>query len=59
METTKKFLAFFCVAIYILATIGGAAYLFYDGHVLFGITNIILSAMALPYFLMMWRRVIK
>ena len=32
-----------------LALIGGTAYLFFDGHILFGIVNILLGAMAAPF----------
>lgn len=49
MNTLKKFYAFAVVCIAFLATIGGTAYLFYDHHGLFGVTNIFLSAMAFPY----------
>lgn len=37
------------IAAAILATIGGTAYLFYDHHILFGITNLCLAAMAFPF----------
>lgn len=39
--------AVLCVAV--LAAVGGTAYLFYDHHALFGVTNIALVAMAVPY----------
>ncbi len=46
----KKLYAFALLCVYILAVIGGTAYLFYDHHILFGVTNLGLSAMAWPYF---------
>ena len=48
-ETKKKLYAFALACVFILAAIGGTAYLFYDRHILFGVTNIILVAMSLPY----------
>ena len=45
----RKFYAFAALCAAVLATVGGTAYLFYEGHVLFGITNLLLAAMAAPY----------
>lgn len=45
----SKILDFFIIAIAFLATIGGTAYLLYDHHILFGIANICLAAMAFPF----------
>lgn len=45
----KKFYAFAVLCVAVLAALGGTAYLFYEGHVLFGITNLLLAAMAAPY----------
>ena len=45
----KKFYAFAVLCAAVLATVGGTAYLFYEGHVLFGIANLLLAAMAAPY----------
>lgn len=39
--------AVFCVSV--LAAVGGTAYLFYDNHPLFGVANLALVAMAVPY----------
>lgn len=50
METLKKIFDFILLCIFILAGIGGTAYLLHDGHTLFGITNIILVCMAIPFF---------
>lgn len=49
MNTLEKLYAFAVLCIAALGTIGGTAYLFYEGHILFGITNICLAAMAFPY----------
>ena len=49
METIKKIYCFFVIIVAVLAVIGGTAYLFYDHHILFGITNLCLGAMAVPY----------
>lgn len=48
-ETLRKFYAFAVVCVFILATIGGAAYLFFYKEYLFGVVNLLLSAMAFPY----------
>ncbi len=48
-ETLVKFYDFAVLCVAILATIGGSAYLFYDKHYLFGVTNLLLVAMACPY----------
>lgn len=45
----NKLYDFAVICITILAAIGGTAYLFYDGHPLFGVTNILIVAMAMPY----------
>ena len=45
----SKIIDFIILAIAILGAIGGTAYLFYDHHILFGITNICLVAMAFPF----------
>ena len=49
MKTLEKFYAFAVLCTASLAAIGGTAYLFYDHHGLFGVTNILLCAMAFPY----------
>lgn len=51
MESLKKLFDFIVLCVYVLASIGGTAYLFYDHHALFGVTNIALVAMACPYFI--------
>lgn len=48
-DTFKKLFAFAVLCTAVLATICGTAYLFYDHHYLFGVTNICLAAMAFPY----------
>lgn len=45
----RKFYAFAVLCAAVLAAVGGTAYLFYEGHVLFGISNLLLAAMAAPY----------
>ena len=49
MKTLEKFYAFAVICTAFLAAIGGTAYLFYNHHGLFGVTNILLCAMAFPY----------
>lgn len=49
MKTLEKFYAFAVLCTAFLAAIGGTAYLFYDHHGLFGVTNILLCAMVFPY----------
>lgn len=49
MKTLEKIHAFAVLCIAFLAAIGGTAYLFFDHHGLFGVTNILLCAMAFPY----------
>lgn len=49
MKTLEKFIAFAVVCIATLAAIGGTAYLFFDGHALFGVANILICAMAFPF----------
>jgi len=43
----KNFIYLFAIAGFLLGSIGGTGYLFYDGHILFGVANIILSLIAL------------
>lgn len=50
-ETIKKIYAFAVMCVSVLGAIGGTAYLFYDHHILFGVTNICLVAMAMPYII--------
>lgn len=45
----SKIIDFFILVIAVLAAIGGTAYLFYDHHILFGIANLCLAAMAFPF----------
>lgn len=49
----KKFGCFFGLAAYVLGTIGGTAYLFFDKHALFGVTSLLISAMAVPFVVKM------
>lgn len=48
METLRKILDFALLVCAVLAAIGGTAYLFFDGHNLFGVTNIVLVVLAYP-----------
>lgn len=50
-ETLTKFYDFGVLCVSILASIGGTAYLFYDKHYLFGVTNLLLVAMACPFII--------
>lgn len=44
----RKIFDFAVICIAVIAIIGGTAYLFYEGHILFGVANICLAAMAFP-----------
>lgn len=47
----SKIYDFALVCIYTLGVIGSSAYLFYDGHGLFGFACLALAGMALPYLI--------
>lgn len=47
-EILTKLACFIACCIYVLAAIGGTAYLFYDGHAIFGVANIVMAVLALP-----------
>lgn len=49
MENLKKIYDFLAICVFCLAAIGGTAYLFYYKQYLFGVTNLALVAMAIPY----------
>lgn len=49
METIKKIVYFLAAFAYVMAAIGGTAYLFYFGKPQFGMLNICLAAMAFPW----------
>lgn len=49
MKDFKKIYGFLVLLVWLFATIGSAAYLFYFKEYHFGITNLLLSAMAFPY----------
>ena len=51
MENPKKIYDFLAICVFILAAIGGTAYLFYYKQCLFGVTNLALVAMAIPYII--------
>lgn len=51
MKNLKKIYDFLVIVIFVLAAIGGTAYLFYFKQYLFGVTNIALVAMAVPYLI--------
>ena len=51
MENLKKIYDFLAICVFILAAIGGSAYLFYYKQYLFGVTNLALVAMAIPYII--------
>ena len=51
MENFKKIYDFLAICVFILAAIGGTAYLFYYKQCLFGVTNLALVAMAIPYII--------
>ena len=51
MENLKKIYDFLAICVFIMAAIGGTAYLFYYKQYLFGVTNLALVAMAIPYII--------
>ena len=51
MKNLKKIYDFLVIIIFVLAAIGGTAYLFYFKQYLFGVTNMALVAMAVPYLI--------
>ena len=51
MENLKKIYDFLAICVFCLAAIGGSAYLFYYKQYLFGVTNLALVAMAIPYII--------
>ena len=51
MENLKKIYNSLTICVFILAAIGGTAYLFYYKQCLFGVTNLALVAMAIPYII--------
>ena len=51
MEHLKQIYDFLAICVFCLAAIGGTAYLFYYKQYLFGVTNLALVAMAIPYII--------
>ena len=51
MENLKKIYDFAVICVFVLAAIGGTSYLFYFKEFLFGVTNLALVAMAVPYLI--------
>ena len=51
MKNLKKIYDFLVIILFVLAAIGGTAYLFYFKQYLFGVTNMALVAMAVPYLI--------
>lgn len=51
MENLKKIYDFVVICVFVLAAIGGTSYLFYFKEFLFGVTNLALVAMAVPYLI--------
>ena len=51
MEHLKKIYDFAVICVFVLAAIGGTSYLFYFKQYLFGVTNLALVAMAVPYLI--------
>ena len=51
MENLKKIYDFAVICVFVLAAIGGTSYLFYFNQYLFGVTNLALVAMAVPYLI--------
>ena len=51
MKNLKKIYDFVVIFVFVLAAIVGTVYLFYFKQYLFGVTNITLVAMAVPYLI--------
>ena len=51
MKNLKKIYDFLVIIVFVLAAIGGTAYLFYFKQYMFGVTNMALVAMAVPYLI--------
>ena len=51
MENLKKIYDFAVICVFVLVAIGGTSYLFYFKQYLFGVTNLALVAMAVPYLI--------
>ena len=51
MENLTKIYDFAVICVFVLAAIGGTSYLFYFKQFLFGVTNLALVAMAVPYLI--------
>ena len=51
MKNLKKIYDFLVIIVFVLAAIGGTAYLFYFKQYLFAVTNMALVAMAVPYLI--------
>ena len=51
MKTLKKIYDFVVIFVFVFAAIAGTAYLFYSKKYLFGVSNITLVAMAVPYLI--------
>ena len=51
MENLKKIYDLAVICVFVLAAIGGTSYLFYFKQYLFGVTNLALVAMAVPYLI--------
>ena len=51
MKNLKKIYDFVVIVVFVLAAIGGTAYLFYFKQYLFAVTNMALVAMAVPYLI--------
>lgn len=58
-DTLKQLYRFFLILLAALSMLGGTAYLFSDGHALFGIANVGLSLMAMPYFINQMKELTK
>ena len=57
MENLKKIYDFLTICVFVLAAIGGTAYLFYYKQYLFWVPNLALVAMAIPYIISMIKNI--
>ena len=57
-EQMRNIGCFVTLCLAFLSIIGGTAYLFYDKHILFGITNLFLSGCAMPLLIKAFKRLI-
>lgn len=59
LRNLEKILYFIIIIAFALGVIGGLGYLFYDHHILFGIADIVVVALAFPLFIKVFKEFLK